>query len=60
MNSKAKGTKKVIFQRDIEIELGMNIELFRIENFDFAFNKDKDIVKEFNKERRVIYKKEKD
>lgn len=57
-NSKAKGSKKFAFQRDIEHELGMEIDLLRVENFDFSFNKDKDIVGAFNKERIVIYEKE--
>lgn len=57
-NSKAKGSKKFAFKRDIEKELGVDVDLLRVENFDFSFNKDKDLVNEFQKEKIVIYEKE--
>src|SRR5699024_6833290 len=55
--SKARGSKKFSLQRDLEKELGVNVDLLRVENFAFSFNKDKKIVHEFTKDRIVLYEK---
>jgi len=57
-NSKATGSKKFALKRDLEQELGVDIDLLRVENFSFSFNKEKEIVGKFNEERIVIYEKE--
>lgn len=57
-NSKARGSKKISFQKEIENQLGVGVDLLRVENFSFSFNKDKNIVQNFYKDRIVLYQAE--